>query len=561
MALSINRSVRNLTIAAAVGTIGLSAIARGDATGPYLLGDTIPSTASGFTTSTAIVTSGTTAYLRLSNNALWRTDGRPGGTSQVDINLTTAPVAVPAGGVVYLRTNATGGPSLQFVGQTGTPIVIGQTAYSIQNAHGTVPAITVGSKVLYSIGGTHLMSWDSITGASEDLGTGFLPTATSDVLVLGSRAFSIGLSTSAPVVLNQTDGTLAGTSTVATFAASFTNGSGTILQNGGSVACFALRDSASNQTMMYASDGTPAGTRALGTMPNFTIQGMAMWSTPGAMGIYATGLVGSRAQLWHFGATPADTGMLLDFPNTTRFVNVSSAGGMNVFVDTGTTYGPAATARLWVTNGQPGQTLIGPPVAVTQDSTLASPNVPGGAIGVTSGNEVYFLGTTTANGAEPWHVNLATAALGMVADLSPGPQASSGERMFPLGYGGGLGVLTMVNFNTATGTTPGIWFLNTSGAPQRFIPAPGLSNGVTPVAIGNRVIFGLTTSTTGMEPYAIDLCPADYDNNGALDSSDIFAFLNDWLASSPNADFDKSGGTPSMNDLFGYLNAWIAGCQ
>ncbi len=55
-------------------------------------------------------------------------------------------------------------------------------------------------------------------------------------------------------------------------------------------------------------------------------------------------------------------------------------------------------------------------------------------------------------------------------------------------------------------------------------------------------------------------CHADYDKTGGIQVADIFAFLNDWFASSAFADFGGDGTvTPDVNDIFDFLNAWFAG--
>ncbi len=54
-------------------------------------------------------------------------------------------------------------------------------------------------------------------------------------------------------------------------------------------------------------------------------------------------------------------------------------------------------------------------------------------------------------------------------------------------------------------------------------------------------------------------CGPDYDGNGILAVTDIFAFLNAWFAGSASTDFDANG-TLAVADIFAFLNAWFAGC-
>jgi hypothetical protein len=53
-------------------------------------------------------------------------------------------------------------------------------------------------------------------------------------------------------------------------------------------------------------------------------------------------------------------------------------------------------------------------------------------------------------------------------------------------------------------------------------------------------------------------CHADFDQNGAVTVTDIFAFLNAWFAGDPHADIN--GGGITTQDIFDFLNAWFAGC-
>ncbi len=58
--------------------------------------------------------------------------------------------------------------------------------------------------------------------------------------------------------------------------------------------------------------------------------------------------------------------------------------------------------------------------------------------------------------------------------------------------------------------------------------------------------------------FAVPCCNADFDQNGQVEVSDIFAFLNAWFANSPSANIN--GGAIEVADIFDYLGAWFAGC-
>ncbi|MBX3403389.1 MAG: hypothetical protein KF699_08270 [Phycisphaeraceae bacterium] len=54
-------------------------------------------------------------------------------------------------------------------------------------------------------------------------------------------------------------------------------------------------------------------------------------------------------------------------------------------------------------------------------------------------------------------------------------------------------------------------------------------------------------------------CPADWNDSGQTDVPDIFAFLADWFAGNPRADYDGVDGV-GVSDIFAFLADWFAGC-
>jgi len=55
------------------------------------------------------------------------------------------------------------------------------------------------------------------------------------------------------------------------------------------------------------------------------------------------------------------------------------------------------------------------------------------------------------------------------------------------------------------------------------------------------------------------VCAADFNQNGARDVSDIFAFLSTWFAGGLQADANCSGSV-LVDDIFAFLSLWFAGC-
>lgn len=55
------------------------------------------------------------------------------------------------------------------------------------------------------------------------------------------------------------------------------------------------------------------------------------------------------------------------------------------------------------------------------------------------------------------------------------------------------------------------------------------------------------------------VCAADYNGDGVLNVSDIFAFLTAWFASNPLANFNGVSNI-DVGDIFAFLTSWFAGC-
>lgn len=91
-------------------------------------------------------------------------------------------------------------------------------------------------------------------------------------------------------------------------------------------------------------------------------------------------------------------------------------------------------------------------------------------------------------------------------------------------------------------------------------PLPTVSNFTAwGVGAGSRVVYIARDPLLGTEPHALDLCPADVDNNGQVDTPDVFAYLADWFAARPEADEDRDT-TITLTDLFQFLSTWFRGC-
>ncbi len=54
-------------------------------------------------------------------------------------------------------------------------------------------------------------------------------------------------------------------------------------------------------------------------------------------------------------------------------------------------------------------------------------------------------------------------------------------------------------------------------------------------------------------------CPADFNDDGVVNTLDVLAFLNLWAAGDMAADFNEDG-TVNTLDVLAFLNAWSGGC-
>ncbi|MBK7403063.1 MAG: hypothetical protein IPJ41_00170 [Phycisphaerales bacterium] len=77
------------------------------------------------------------------------------------------------------------------------------------------------------------------------------------------------------------------------------------------------------------------------------------------------------------------------------------------------------------------------------------------------------------------------------------------------------------------------------------------------------VIGGWGTSPAGKtEGFVVTLpsrCVADFNGDGAVNTLDVLAFLNAWVADDPRSDINGDGAVNTL-DVIAFLNAWNVGC-
>jgi ELWxxDGT repeat protein len=151
-----------------------------------------------------------------------------------------------------------------------------------------------------------------------------------------------------------------------------------------------------------------------------------------------------------------------------------------------------------------------PPPATATSNPSSNPSVVATLFG-----RVFFTASSPTSGNELWSTDGTEAGTSLVIDANPGPGSS-----FPR------------NFQV----------VRSIPRTQLFFSAQAAGGG----------------SPSDEELYVVTFCNADFNQNGAIELTDIFAFLNAWFTGDPSADFNQQNGV-ELGDIFAFLNAWFAG--
>lgn len=199
-------------------------------------------------------------------------------------------------------------------------------------------------------------------------------------------------------------------------------------------------------------------------------------------------------------------------------------------------------------------------------------------------------GHTPAPGVNCWATGLAAGASESANDVSGPPgqaarttlispaydwstQAGSTASLWRwfVGSPGDSLTLSLSNNNGTTWTqiervtqsTPG--WTQFSFQPGAILPLTSqmrlrwIAEDALPASVCEAGVDDLLLTRLACTPLVHPLCPADFNTDGRLESSDLFAFLAAYFASDPRADINGQNAlTPS--DIFAYLDAYFAGC-
>ncbi|MBN8233053.1 hypothetical protein JYK02_36620 [Corallococcus macrosporus] len=317
--------------------------------------------------------------------------------------------------------------------------------------------------------------------------------------VMGAQAFFVRTLSASQQELWKTDGTPEGTVRVmGTPPGSPRGWSPHLLTPVGETLYFAARDDAELRDSLWKTDGTAAGTVRLKSFA-----GGPTWVD--LLGIYP---VGSRVyfrarqaeshQLWVTDGTAAGSRLVAELsgddlrdPSKGEWAAV----GDTLYLSLGSTSGEAPT--LWKTDGK----TSGVVRALPKTDVTAPP-----ARLTAAGNQLLFWWTDGANGYELWKSDGTEAGTGPVKELRPGAAGSVAVPgpLVPLGpkgpwvfaaSDGVMGVELWRTDGTAEGTRPLV----------DVLPGPLSSSPANLKVVGDRLFFSAWTPETGREPWVLPL--------------------------------------------------------
>lgn len=535
-----------------------------------LLADTAAGTASGMTTIATFAGMNGRAYFRATTGGvsqMWQSNGRARGTAGLPgtEGIATDPLPMPATStVLFFSGTGTLRPLKSYDATTKTVSTLSTAAMAalpqtILTPGTNVPSLGfafAGTRALFIAPvGTINTLWATDgtvqgTGPVADPAAG----AIGNVTPAGQYVYYTTRSTTNVYTLWRTDGTPMAPVRVADLrsAPTWSVESSGMRSIGDRVLFSQTVPGNSSLNEVWVSDGTSEGTHAVAQTP---LQTSVLPFAGDGVGLFSTRLTATSMEMWRMSSTASECVNLMNFARASRFMSFGSYGNMSLFGDSGgsqynQTNNNAVT--IWVTDGT-GQNTLGipnfPGVPATSTQTGAPPSV-------MAGDTLYVDSGVGSAGHEPWRVNLSTGEIGVLRDILPGGASSNPTKFFALDQNRGAGFFAFDTVGhyalyASDGTPNGTRLVSRlTGVPQQYSAK----------SIGSRV-FIVGGTTYGVEPYAVDLCPGDYNNSGSVTTEDLFTYLNDWFLGSADADVEGPSGQPDIADLMAYFNAWMSPCD
>jgi hypothetical protein len=235
---------------------------------------------------------------------------------------------------------------------------------------------------------------------------------------------------------------------------------------------------------------------------------------------------------------------------------------------------PAGTTTLLVSSGI-ANSALSPPDALGAVFSIEPPSK--GSYRINSRGQIVFrwkledgiggASTTNDDGLWAWDPSaglLTVARTGDTVTINSTPQTIRSINTF-LGPGGNDDGRIM-DVNALGEVACVVQFADNSGALLvKQLPGSGACcRGAVCSIDSSAACTGANSRFAGIETACLagpqnTCCAADFDQSGSLDTLDIFAYINAWLAGDQAADTNHSGGLDVV-DLLSFINVWYAGC-
>jgi ELWxxDGT repeat protein len=256
-------------------------------------------------------------------------------------------------------------------------------------------------------------------------------------------------------------------------------------------------------TTVWRSDGTEPGTVSLGTVPGRAELLHAGGAGTGGARFLRAYINGGLHELWSLTPTPEGgsrrlAGPFEEIPTWGWAAGADGSAGRLVFTARRAAVG--AQGELWTSDG-------------TRDGTrwLSGPSVPAlrdAEVWCAEGGWVYLTATEPLSGSELWRTDGTEGGTARLSDIAPGPTSS-------LPHGAAV--------------------------------------------VNHRLYFGAVDEIGADGLWVVDLCPADFDNDGQVGVQDVLDYLAAFFAADPRADANGVDGV-TLQDVVDWLILWARGC-
>lgn len=358
---------------------------------------------------------------------------------------------------------------------------------------------------------------------------------------------------------------------------------------------FTVRLAASDR--LYFTDGTALGTRQVAEHPRTGTQAIFDLSAAGPRCFFRSAGSGTIVRQWLSDGTPAGTTAFTSL-NSSQAENRAATLGSRIYFQAV----PSPSGGYLYSSA-----INGTDVQLQAISGAALPPDPSGL--VASADRVFFNASVGSGDVRPFCIDGAGQTSGPLADvfvsaIGFAPCASGvlfnatkpGTLVEALWFsdgtpGGTRQVLTpdgralTKGYQVAMTPVGPIWQAAVAGEDQTLwrideqealaVAIPRADDPGRPLTLWNtkslylsdgwrvrnrsRLFLTLDDNFTGREPFMIDLCPADINNDSLADLDDFMEFLAAWDQSGARADRNLDGGADLL-DFFLFFESFDAGC-